>query len=185
MAFAPVRAKLYLADLGTDVSSITGTSVVPASFNDLGAISLSSGYAFNPAGAPTRTVEREFYDDQAFFVSESPSDDLPYWDITFDESNIDVIEAGFGVTIDEDGKLRYLGGIPPHKCMIFDAADAAASPKTQRSLVPDVSISINGSVNPQGSAKLQKYPLRFTANPTEALDGAMFDQWSSWLTDQS
>jgi hypothetical protein len=185
-AFAPVRAKLYTAPLGTSVSGITGTSVLAGAFEDHGAIDLSSGYTFSPAGTPTRTIEREFYDDAIFFASETPSDDVPTWDVTFMESNIVVIEDAFGATVDEDGKLDYVGGIPPHKVMVLDLADAAASPKTRRFLIPDTSIAINGSVNPSGSKKLEKYPLRFSGNPTAAFGGTvLFRMWSSWLVDLS
>jgi hypothetical protein len=180
-----VRAKLYTASLGTSLSGITASSSLPMAFEDNGAIDLKSGYAFSPAGAPTRTVEREFYDDQVFFVSESPSDDLPYWDITFNESNIVVVENAFGVSVDEDGKLVYLGGIPPHKVMVLDLADTASSPKSQRFLIADASVAINGNINPNGSAKLQKTPLRFTAYPSSDLEGGMFAMWSSWLADAS
>lgn len=186
-AFAPVRAKLYTADLGTDVSGVTADSVLPEAFKDHGAISLSSGYSFTPAGAPSRTVEREFYDDQIFFVSETPSDDVPTWDITFNESNFVVVEDAFGATVDEDGKLDYAGGIPPHKVMVLDLADAAALPKTRRFLVPDTSVAINGSINPSGSTKLEKYPLRFSGNPSGVFGGGtvLFRMWSSWLADLS
>lgn len=190
-AFAPVRAKLYTAPLGTDVSSVVAVdSAIPAGFTDNGAIDLATGYSFTPAGTPSRTIEREFWDDAIFFVSESPSDDVPMWDITMLESNAIVIANAFGATIDtDDGSLVYAGGIPPHKAMILDLADAAASPKTQRFLVPDASVAINGSINPSGSQKLQKYPMKFSANPTTGELGVditgLFRMWSSWLVDAS
>lgn len=187
-AFAPVRAKLYTAPLGTSLSGITGTSSLPIDFEDHGAISLSDGYTFTPAGAPTRTVEREFYDDGIFFVSETPSDDVPTWDITFNESNFVVVSEAFGAEVDEDGKLDYVGGIPAHKVMVLDLADAAALPKTRRYIVPDTSIAINGSVSVSGSSKLEKYPLRFSANPSSEFGGdrpVLFRVFSSWLADVS
>jgi len=189
-AFAPVRAKLYTAPLGTDVSTVVAhDSALPAEFEDNGAIDLSSGYSFTPAGTPTRTVEREFYDDAIFYITESPSDDVPTWDVTFLESNLYVIENAFGATVDSAGGLVYTGGIPAHKAMVLDLADAAASPKTQRFLVPDTSLAINGSINPSGNAKLQKTPLRFSANPTTGELGVgvtgLFIMWSSWLADAS
>lgn len=193
-AFAPVRAIVHTAPLGTDVSTIAGTGALPVAFEDNGAIDLSTGYAFTPAGAPSRTVERQFHDDTIFYSSETPSDDVPTIDITFMEHNIVVMENAYGVTIDtEDGSLVYVGGIPPHKCMVLDLADGATSPKTQRILIPDTSIAINGSVNPSGSAKLQKFPLRFSANPitgslgvgTDANTNGLLRIWSSWLVDAS
>jgi len=188
-AFAPTRAKLYTAPLGTDVSGITGDSPLPIAFEDNGAIDLSAGYSFTPAGAPTRTIVREYWDDQIFYASEAPSDDLPTWDITFLESNISVVENAFGVSVDEDGSLVYVGGIPPHKVMVLDLADAAASPKTRRFLIPDASVAINGSVGASGNDKLTRTPIRFSANPTtgelgEGVTG-LFRMWSSWLTDGS
>lgn len=187
-AFAPVRAKLYTAPLGTSLTGITGTSTLPPAFEDNGAISLSSGYSFTPAGAPSRTIEREFFDDRIFFISETPSDDVPTWDITFNESNIVVVENAFGATVDAGGALDYVGGIPPRKVMVLDLADAAASPKTRRFLIPEASVAINGSINPSGSTKLEKYPLRFSGNPSDAFGGstpALFRMWSSWLADVS
>lgn len=185
-AFAPVRAKLYTAPSGTSVSAITGSSTLPGTFEDNGAIDLSSGYSFTPAGAPTRTVEREFYDSAIFFISETPSDDVPTWDLTFLESNIAVVENAFGVEVDSDGSLVYAGGIPPHKVMVLDLADAASSPKTRRFIIPDASVAINGSINPSGQTQLEKYPLRFTANPTDAFGGTgLFKMISNWLADLS
>lgn len=188
-AFAPVRAILHTAPLGTDVSSVAGTGALPGAFTNNGAIDLATGYSFTPAGTPSRTVVREFYDDQIFYTSETPSDDVPTWDITFLESNLTVVENAFGATIDEDGSLVYVGGIPLHKVMVLDLADGAASPKTRRFLVPDTSIALNGSINPSGSEKLEKYPLTFSANPTTGELGeditGLFRMWSSWLVDLS
>jgi len=185
MAFAPVRAKLYKAPLGTTVSGITGTSTLPIAFDDYGALSLSAGFSITPAGSPSRTVEREYYDDRVFYVTKSPSDDLPTFDITANESNIAVLESAFGVTIDEDGLMKYAGGIPDNSVIVLDLADGAASPKTMRYLMANTGASINGSVAGSGSAKLVKWPLRFTPEPSEDLDGDLFWSWASWLADQS
>lgn len=188
-AFAPVRAILHTAPLGTDVSTVTGTGALPAEFTNNGAIDLATGYSFTPAGTPTRTVTREYYDDQIFHSTETPSDDLPTWDITFLESNLTVVQNAFGAEVEEDGSLVYVGGIPEHKVMVLDLADGAASPKTRRFLVPDTSIALNGSVNPSGSSKLEKYPIRFSGNPTTGELGVgvtgLFRMWSSWLVDAS
>lgn len=184
-AFAPVRAKLYTAELGTDVSGITATSSLGVDFEDNGALSLSAGFSFTPAGSPSRTVEREYYDDQVFFVTKSPSDDLPTFDITANETNIQVIETAFGTTVDSDGSFLYFGGIPDNKVVVLDLADAAAQPKTMRYLIPNCGAQINGSVAGSGAAKLVKWPLRFTAEPSEDIDGALFKSWASWLADLS
>lgn len=192
-AFAPVRAIVHTAPLGTDVSSIAGTGALPPAFVNYGAISLDAGYSFTPAGAPSRTVIREFFDDRIFFVSETPSDDVPMWDITFMEQNKHVIEAAFDATIDEDGALLFVGGIPRHKVMVLDLADGAATPKTRRCLVPDTSIAINGSINPSGKDKLEKIPIRLSSNPYTGSFGVgsttdktgLFRMWSSWLVDAS
>lgn len=184
-AFAPVRAKLYKAPLGTDVSGITGASALPPSFVDYGAVSLSAGFSITPAGQPSRTVEREFYDDRVFFVTKSPSDDLPTFDLTFNETNRAVLESAFGGEIDEDGLLKYAGGIPENECVVLDLADAAANPKTMRFLMPNTGAAINGSVAGSGSAKLLKWPLRFTPEPSEDIGGDLFWSWSSWLADAS
>lgn len=184
-AFAPVRAKLYTAPLGTSVSGITATSTLGIAFEDNGALSLSAGFSFTPAGAPSRTVEREYYDDKVFFVTKSPSDDLPTFDLTANESNAAVVENAFGVTVASDGSFSYFGGIPANKCMVLDLADADSSPKTMRYLIPNAGASINGSIATSGSAKLMKWPLRFTAEPSDDLSGAMFKSWSSWLVDGS
>lgn len=184
-AFAPVRAKIYRAELGTSVAGITGTSVLPPAFKDMGALSLSSGVSFSPAGEPTRTVVREFYDDRAFHTSKSPSDQLPTLDVTALESNREVIEAALGATIDEDGKLVYFGGIPQNACYVVDLADGSANPKTQRWLVPNGSASINGSISSAGSEKLQQWPLRLTGEPSEDIGGGLFAMWSNWLADGS
>lgn len=181
-AFAPVRAKLYVADLGTDINSVTGVSAVPLDFEDLGAISLSAGFSFTPAGAPTRTVEREYYDDAVFFTTESPSDDLPTFELTFNESNVAVIETAFGVSVDPaTGEFEYAGGIPPKKCVIFDLADADSSPKTARFLIPRTGVAINGAVTGAGDQKLVKWPITFTAEPSDAIGGKLFRAWFSWL----
>lgn len=185
-AFAPVRAKLYKAPLGTNLSTITGpASPLPIAFEDMGAISLSAGFSITPAGAPSRTVEREYYDDKVFFVTKSPSDDLPTFDITANESNLLVLETAFGATVDEDGLLKYAGGIPENSVIVLDLADAAASPKTMRYLMGNTGASINGSVAGSGSAKLVKWPLRFTPEPSESIDGDLFWSWASWLADAS
>lgn len=184
-AFAPVRAKLYKAPLGTNVSGITGASPLPIAFEDMGALSLSAGFSLTPAGAPSRTVEREFYDDRVFFVTKSPSDDLPTFDITANESNLAVIETAFGATVDEDGAFEYSGGIPENAMYVLDLADGAASPKTMRYLLGNTGAAINGSVAGSGSAKLLKWPLRFTPEPSEAINGNLFKSWSSWLADAS
>ena len=184
-AFAPVRAKLYTAPLGTSVTGITATSSLSVSFEDNGAMSLSAGFSFTPAGSPSRTVEREYYDDQVFYVTKSPSDDLPTFDLTANESNIQVIENAFGVTVDTDGSFLYFGGIPANKVMVLDLADAASSPKTMRYLVGNAGVSINGSVATSDSTKLMKWPLRFTAEPSDAITGALFKSWASWLADLS
>lgn len=184
-AFAPVRAKLYKAPLGTSVSGITGASSLPMAFEDMGALSLSAGFTITPAGAPSRTVEREYYDDKVFFVTKSPSDDLPTIDVTANESNLLVLETAFGGQIDEDGLLKYSGSIPENAVYVLDLADAASSPKTQRYLMPNAGGSINGSVAGSGSAKLVKWPLRFTPEPSEDIDGDLFWAWSSWLADLS
>ena len=184
-AFAPVRAKLYKAPLGTTITGITGVSTLSAAFEDCGSMSLSAGYSITPAGQPSRTVEREFYDDKVFYVTKSPSDDLPVFDLTANESNIVVLETAFGVTIDSGGLLKYSGGIPVNAVYVLDLADAAASPKTQRFLMPNTGGSINGSVTGSGNAKLVKWPLRFTPEPSEAIAGDMFWSWASWLPDLS
>lgn len=184
-AFAPVRAKLYKAPLGTDVSGITGATALPDTFEDMGALSLSAGFSITPAGQPSRTVEREFYDDKVFFVTKSPSDDLPTFDITANESNRLVLETAFGATIDEDGLLKYAGGIPENSVVVLDLADAASSPKTQRYLIPNAGAAINGGIAGSESAKLMKWPLRFTPEPSESIEGDLFWLWSSWLADLS
>ena len=185
MAFAPVRAKLYTADLGTSVSAITANSSLPLAFTDYGSISLASGFSIAPAGAPSRTVEREYYDDKVFYVTKSPSDNLPTFDLSANESNIIVIETAFGVTVDADGMFLYSGGIPANRIIVLDLADAAASPKTQRFLMPNTGAEINGSVAGSGSAKLVKWPLRFTPEPADAIGGNLFKSWASWLADLS
>lgn len=185
-AFAPVRAKVYKAPLGTDISSITGPNVaIPNTFEDLGSISLSAGYSITPSGNPSRTVEREFYDDKVFFVTKSPSDELPTFDLTANESNRAVIETAFGVVVDEDGKIGYSGEIPENCVIIVDLADAASSPKTARYLMANTMASVNGSVTGSGSTKLQKFALRFSPEPSEDLDGDLFWAWMSWLADAS
>lgn len=184
-AFAPVRAKLYTADLGTDVSAITATSSLPVAFEDYGAMSLSTGFSITPAGSPSRTVEREYYDDKVYYVTKSPSDDLPTFDLTANESNILVLETAFGATVDADGMFLYSGGIPDNRVIVLDLADAAASPKTMRYLMPNTGAGINGSVAGSGSAKLVKWPLRFTPEPSEAIGGNLFKSWASWLADLS
>lgn len=184
-AFAPVRAKLYKAPLGTSVAAITGISTLPGTFEDLGALSLSAGFSITPAGSPSRTVEREYYDDKVFYVTKSPSDDLPTFDITANESNIAVIETAFGATVGSDGLLKYAGGIPENAVYVLDLADAASSPKTQRYLMPNTGGSINGSVTGSGSAKLIKWPLQFTPEPSSDINGDLFWAWSSWLVDLS
>lgn len=185
MAFAPVRAKLYKAPLGTSVAAITGVSALPVAFVDLGAISLSAGFSITLAGSPSRTVEREFYDDKVFFVTKSPSDDLPTFDITANESNAIVLATGFGATVDEDGLMKYAGGIPENAVYVLDLADASSSPKTMRYLMPNTGGSINGSVAGSGSEKLVKWPLRFTPEPASDINGDLFWSWSSWLADLS
>lgn len=184
-AFAPVRAKLYTADLGTDVAAITATSTLLPAFKDHGSISLSTGFTVTPAGAPSRTVEREYYDDKVFYVTKSPSDDLPTFDLTFNESNIEVIEAAFGTAVDEDGMFLYSGGIPANRVVVLDLADAAASPKTMRYVMPNTGAAINGSVTGSGSAKLVKWPIRFTPEPSAAIGGNLFKAWASWLADEA
>jgi len=190
-AFAPVRAKLYTAVLGTDVSAIDGDTLMSGlpAFEDHGAIDLSAGYSFTPAGVPTRTVEREFWDSEIFYVSESPSDDVPTWDITFLENNVYVIQDAYGATVDENGALVYDGGIPAHRVTVLDLADVAAVPKTRRFIIPDTSVAINGSINPSGQSHLEKIPIRFSANPTTGELGVgvtgLFKMISSWLVDAS
>jgi hypothetical protein len=184
-AFAPVRAKLYKAILGTDVSTIDGASSLPVALEDMGSLSLSAGFSITPAGEPSRVVEREFYDDKVFFVTKSPSDTLPTFDITANESNLLVLETAFGATVDSDGLIKYAGGIPENAVYVLDLADAAASPKTMRYLMPNAGASINGSVSGSGDAKLVKWPLRFTPEPSEDIDGDMFWSWASWLADAS
>lgn len=181
MAFAPVRAKLYKAPLGTTLSGITGASALPVAFEDMGSMSLAAGYSITPAGAPSRTVEREYYDDRVFFVTKSPSDDLPTFDLTANESNLLVTETAFGVTVDADGLFKYAGGIPENAVYVLDLADAASSPKTQRYLLGNAGAAINGALTASGSAKLQKFQLRFTPEPSEDLDGDLFWSWASWL----
>ena len=185
MAFAPVRAKLYKAPLGTSVASITGISVLPASFEDMGAISLSAGFSITPAGAPSRTVEREYYDDKVFYVTKSPSDDLPTFDLTAMESNEIVLETAFGATVDAQGKVKYAAGIPPNAVYVLDLSDAGSSPKTMRYLMPNTNAAINGSVTGSDSAKLIKWPLQFTPEPSADIEGDLFWAWSSWLPDAS
>lgn len=185
MAFAPVRAKLYKAPAGTSVAGITGDSALAPAFVDIGALSLSAGFSITPAGSPTRTVEREFYDDKAFFVTKSPSDDLPTFDITANESNATVLETAFGATVDSDGLIKYAGGIPDNAVYVLDLADAAASPKTMRYLMPNTGAAINGSVTGSDSAKLLKWALRFTPEPSEDIEGDLFWSWASWLADAS
>lgn len=187
-AFAPVRASLSTAPLGTSVLSIVGTGALGASFTDHGSIDLSTGYSFTPAGTPTRTTYRSFWDREIFHVSETPSDDSPMWDVVFNESNITVIEEAFGATVDANGRLVYVGGIPAHKVMVMDLADASGL-KTRRFVVPDTSIALNGSINPTGDKDLETYPLQFAANPTtgalEAGVTGLFAMWSNWLADAS
>jgi len=184
-AFAPVRAKLYKAPLGTDVSGITGVSSLPIDFEDMGALSLSAGFSIAPAGEPSRTVEREFYDDQVFFVTKAPSDDLPTFDFTANETNRLVLETALAASIDAAGLLKYSGGIPENAAYVIDLADTSASPMTMRYLMPSTGATINGSVAGSGSAKLVKWPLRFTPEPSEDIDGDLFWAWSSWLADVS
>lgn len=184
-AFAPVRAKLYKAPLGTTVSTITGSSSLSGLFEDMGSMSLSTGYSITPAGSPSRTVEREYYDDRVFFVTKSPSDDLPTFDLTANESNLLVTETAFGVSVDADGLFKYSGGIPENAVYVLDLADAAASPKTQRYLMPNAGAMINGALTASGSAKLQKFALRFTPEPSEDIAGDLFWSWASWLADGS
>src|SRR5690606_17968060 len=124
--------------------------------------------------APSRTVERGFYDDEIFFVTKSPSDDLPTVDITANESNRAVLETAFGADINEEGMFDYAGGIPENAAYVLDLADAAAVPKTLRLLLPNSSGSINGSVAGSGSAKLLKWPLQFAPEPSEDLSGKLF-----------
>lgn len=185
MAFAPVRAKLYKAVLGTDVSGVTGASALGAEFEDLGAIDLASGFSISPSGEPSRTVEREYYDDAVFYVTKSPSDDLPTFDLSMLETNALVLATALGATVDTDGLLKYTGAIPANAVYVLDLADAASSPKTQRYLMPNAVASINGSVTGSGSAKLIKWPLRFTPETSEDIDGDLFWCWSSWLADLS
>ena len=185
MAFAPVRASLSTAPLGTSVLSITGSGALPGTFEDHGSIDLSTGYSFKPAGVPTRTTYRSFWNREIFHVSETPSDDSPMWDLTFNESNFIVIEEAFGATLDANGRLVYVGGIPPHKVMVLDLADASGV-KTRRFVVPDTSVALNGSINPTGAKDLETYPIQFSANPTtNALavgETGLFAMWSNWLT---
>jgi len=185
MAFAPVRAKLYKAPLGTDVSAVTGASALPAAFEDMGAISLSAGFSITPAGTPGRTVEREYYDDKVFYVTKAPSDDLPTFDLTMNESNELVLATAFGATVDQDGLVKYSAGIPANAVYVLDLADTDSSPKTMRYLMPNTNAAINGSVAGSDSAKLIKWPLQFTPEPSEDIDGDLFWAWSSWLPDGS
>jgi hypothetical protein len=188
MAFAPVRASLSTAPLGTSVLSIVGTGALPVTFEDHGSIDLATGYSFTPAGTPTRSIYRSYWDREIFHVSETPSDDSPTWDVVFYESNIVVIEEAFGATIDATGKLVYVGGIPDHRVMVLDLADASGL-KTRRFVVPDTSIALNGSINPTGDKDLETYPLQFSANPTTGALGTgvtgLFAMWSSWLINLS
>jgi len=185
MAFAPVRAKIYKAPLGTNVSGITGVSALPSAFKDMGAMSLSAGFTITLQGAPTRTVEREFFDEQVFYVTKSASDELPTFDFTPLESNAEVLESALGVVVDEDGLMKYAGGIPENACYVIDLADGASSPKTMRYLIPNAATAINGSQSMSGSDKLLKWPIRFTAEPSEDIEGDLFWSWASWLADAS
>jgi len=186
MSFAPVVANLYLAPLGTSISTIISYDTsLPGAFIDLGAINLDGRYPWTPPGTPTRTVVRQVNDSAIWYVSETPSDDTGHWNLTMLESNIAVMEAAYGVEIDEDGTFVNYGGLPVHWVGVLDTASADAVPKKRRVIAPDLSIALSGAVGGDKSNPLETYPLQLSPNPSSVLAGGSFKSMNSWLADLS
>lgn len=183
LAFAPVRANVYVAPVGT-TGPVDGATV-PAGFfgGYLGAVDLAAGFTLAPSGTPTRTIVREMYDDQVFFVDKAPSDDLPNFGFTFLESGKQVVQTALGVAIDASGAYVFTGKIQANVAVVIDLADASATPKLMRYYLPNASPALSGNATASGADKLLRWPLQFVPEPATELSGALYKSWSSWEPD--
>jgi hypothetical protein len=85
-----------------------GTAGAPAGATDLGAVS-DDGVELQIPGEGDSTPVKQ-WDGSVVRTIRSPSEDLPTWKVTFLESNKDVVETTFGVTITAsttDGSFEY------------------------------------------------------------------------------
>lgn len=185
-AFAPVTLAVYDAPAGT--AGPTGPTGAPASFTDLGALSIDDGIEFTLPGPGDKTTVKAFKNGgEVFYTSRSTSDDLPTWKITLLETSIKTVEEYYGVTVDADatsGHFVWKNQIREARAKVFD--EIAGDGAIRRTFAPLCYVSAVDAQTVAGTDRLSRCVITYEGDFDQSLntgDGGNFEQWMTSLAD--
>ena len=110
----------------TSATAPTGTSGAPTGFSDLGGISDDGVELQLPDAGDSTPIK--VWDGTTVRTIRTPSEDSPTWTFTMVETNKDVVETYFGVTVTEaatEGNFTYTVANRDHESYVIDYIDGA------------------------------------------------------------
>ena len=157
----------------------TGTGTAPTGAVDLGLIGEDGTEIEIPGEGDSTPIKQ--WDGSVVRTIRMPSEDSPTWKVTFLESNKDVVETTFGVTITAaaaDGSFEYTVTNRDHDNYTFDYIDGSV---LTRDYVPYAIVTDVDAMQMNNSDAV-KYTLTFTGEIDPTL-GYNFKRWSTaWKT---